>query len=153
MKFAPLAFALSRGLALNLASVTAFADDTSANASDDESGIVCQAKVVSSKGNTFIYQLHGAGSLLEDGTLQWSSGDIFFDVLVQKAGARKPSVILDDVAPVDLDGGMWHRYYSIPGSLLGILLDVSHMGAGIVVHHKITANEELTATGRCMMVE
>ena len=153
MKFAPLAFALSLGLALNLASVTAFADDTSANASDDESGIVCQAKVVSSKGNTFIYQLHGAGSLLEDGTLQWSSGDLHFDVLLQKAGSRKPVVILDNVSPVDLDGGMGHRYYSIPGSLQGLKLDVSHMGAGIIVQHKIAANEELTAIGRCVMVD
>ena len=153
MKFASLAFAFSLGLALNLTSATAFADDTSSNTSDAESGIVCEAKTVSSKGNTFIYQLHGGGSFLEDGSLRWSSEDISFDVLLQKAGIRKPDVILDNVSPVYSNGGLGHGYYDIPGSELGLKLDVSYMGAGIVVQHKISANEELTAVGRCVMVD
>ena len=136
-------------IALFFASASAIADSSS----DAETGVVCQATAVSTQGVSFLYQLHGAGEILEDGYLKWSSGELRFDVLMKKPGALKAVFVIKDAAPVDVDGGHGHREYDIPGSALGLSLDVSSLGHSISVEHKIDVNEVIAASGTCLMVE
>ena len=114
--------------------------------------IVCLASAKSSQNVVFDYSLVGTGEIVEDGYLRLDEGMRVY-VNMRQAPDWLTKVLLNGVEPIYQDGGLGHFRFSVPGSRLGLTLEIGYSSHRIGISHKISATEELYATGECKEID
>ena len=127
-------------------SIAAVAQDT------QDSPVVCFASAKSSQNVVFDYFLVGEGQIGADGYLSFADESPRFSANLRQAPKWTSKVLIDSVKPLYRDSGLGHERHDIPGSVYGMIMEISHYSSRFGISHRISETETIYASGDCKLV-